>query len=196
MKSVCSLFAIALPAAFALVSCGQPSRKAESPPPQESSAQVGATSQLRAGFDFEHAGQPAPDLKWETDADGHTEGIADILAASPGQPVLVNLWASWCAPCLKELPTLDKLAAETRGKLRVIPISQDMAGWAKVTPVFTRDAYPNLRTGLDSSMQYGRAIGAQALPVSILYDAEGREVWRYLGDTDWMSAEARAKLGV
>ena len=79
-------------------------------------------------FETQFAGQLAPALALETGPDGATETIADIVKANPGRKVLVNLWATWCAPCLKELPTLDALAAQTKGKLVVVPISQDMEG--------------------------------------------------------------------
>ncbi|MFN7174764.1 MAG: TlpA family protein disulfide reductase, partial [Thermaurantiacus tibetensis] len=128
---------------------------------------------------------PAPALPLETGPDGRTETIADILAANPGQPVLVNLWATWCAPCLKELPTLDRLAAETKGRLVVVPVSQDMEGWRKVGPAFTAARYPNLRTRLESGMQFCAAVKATGLPRTILYGPDGKEIWRYAGDRDW-----------
>lgn len=203
MKSAFSLIPLALSATVALAACGQPSRKTETPPSQETAAAanaataaIPAATAAQSGFDLSAAGQMAPDLALETGPDGKSRTLADIRRANPGQMVLVNLWASWCAPCLRELPTLDSLAAATAGKLVVVPISQDLEGWPKVSQLFTRQAYPNLRTLLDSKMRYGRAIGVHALPVSILYDAEGREVWRYLGDFDWTSAQARARLGV
>jgi thiol-disulfide isomerase/thioredoxin len=142
------------------------------------------------------AGTPAPDLALETGPNGTQETLADIRAANPGQPILVNLWATWCAPCLKELPTLDRLAAETRGRLVVVPISQDMEGWRVVEPAFDRAKYPNLQTRLESQMQFGAALGATGLPVTILYDPQGREVWRYNGDFDWASPQARALIGL
>lgn len=122
--------------------------------------------------------------------------IADVLAANPGTPLLVNLWATWCAPCLKELPTLDALAAGTRGRLVVLPISQDMEGWRKVGPAFTPEKYPNLQTMLDSQTLIGAELKAQGLPLTILYGADGKEAWRYAGDRDWNSKESRTLLGI
>jgi thiol-disulfide isomerase/thioredoxin len=132
----------------------------------------------------------------ETGPDGRTETLADIRAANPGKPLLVNLWATWCAPCIKEMPTLDRLAADTAGKLVVVPVSQDMEGWRKVGPFFTAERYPNLETRLESQMQFGAQVKAAALPITILYDAEGREVWRVVADRDWASAESRRAIGV
>jgi thiol-disulfide isomerase/thioredoxin len=173
---------------------GAPSPKAEAPDPQE--APAAASARPTGFFDTARAGAPAPDLPLETGPDGATETLADIRAANPGQPVLVNLWATWCAPCLKELPTLDRLAAETKGRLVVVPISQDREGWRKVAPAFTAERYPNLSTRLESGMKFGFEIEAKGLPLTILYGPDGREIWRYAGDRDWSDADSRAKLGV
>ncbi len=139
---------------------------------------------------------PAPDIALETGPDGRTETIADIRRANPGKPILVNLWATWCAPCLGELPTLDRLAAETKGRLVVVPVSQDLEGWRAVSKAFTPERYPNLTTRVESRMAFGAALGLPGLPATVLYDAEGREIWRYIGDFDWASPEARALIGL
>lgn len=178
----------------ALAGCQQqPSPKAEQAKPQPAQSTPAAA---QTGFDSSFAGTPAPDLALETGPDGATETLADIRKANPGKPVLVNLWATWCAPCLKELPTLDRLAAETKDRLVVVPVSQDMEGWRKVSEAFTPAKYPNLSTRVESQMQFGFQLKARGLPLTILYDADGREVWRYAGDRDWSAPDARAKLGI
>jgi thiol-disulfide isomerase/thioredoxin len=183
--------ASALLLAGLVAACGQAEApKADAPAPQA------AAPAPAASFDTSFAGTPAPDLPLETGPDGATETIADIVKANPGLPVLVNLWATWCAPCLKELPTLDRLAADTKGRLVVVPVSQDMEGWRKVSEAFTAAKYPNLRTRLESQTRFGFQLKAKGLPLTILYGPDGREVWRYGGDMDWSSAQARAKLGV
>lgn len=181
----------------------QPSPKAEEVAPQdqrpegprtETPGRPGETA--KTGFDHSFAGTLAPTLALETGPDGATETIADILKANPGQKLLVNLWATWCAPCLKELPTLDRLAADTKGKLVVVPVSQDMEGWRAVSKAFTPAKYPNLATRVESGMQFGFQLKAKGLPITILYGENGQEIWRYAGDRDWASAESRAELGV
>jgi thiol-disulfide isomerase/thioredoxin len=187
-----------LPVLALVAACGtQPPAQAPSErtaAEQGTAAAPGAIRPDRLLRDF--AGTPAPAIPLETGPDGATETLADILAANPGQPLLVNLWATWCAPCLKELPTLDRLARETKDRLVVVPVSQDMEGWRKVSPAFTVETYPDLKTRLESGMQFGAALKATGLPVTILYGPDGKEVWRYAGDLDWSSAEARALLGV
>lgn len=191
MKPVFSLAMILL-----LAACQPPSPKAEAEKPQPAEGAAPESQSSHGGFDTSFAGTAAPDLALETGPDGATETIADIRKANPGQPVLVNLWATWCAPCVKELPTLDALAAATKGRLVVVPVSQDMEGWRAVSPAFTAAKYPNLSTRVESGMQFGFQLKARGLPLTILYDADGREVWRYAGDRDWMAAETRSRLGV
>jgi thiol-disulfide isomerase/thioredoxin len=186
MKRLMSLGFVAL-----LAACGQ----GEAPKADAARSQ-GGTPAKTASFDTQFAGTPAPGVPLETGPDGKTETIADIVKANPGKPVLVNLWATWCAPCLKELPTLDALAAATKGRLVVVPISQDMEGWQKVSPTFTAAKYPNLSTRLESQMQFGFQLKAKGLPLTIFYGPDGREIWRYAGDRDWNAPEARARLGV
>jgi thiol-disulfide isomerase/thioredoxin len=191
MKPVFSLAMILL-----LAACQPPSPKAEEGKPQPAEGTAPASLPSHGSFDTRFAGTPAPDLALETGPDGATQTIADILKANPGQPVLVNLWATWCAPCLKELPTLEALAAATKGRLVVVPVSQDMEGWRAVSPAFTAAKYPSLSTRVESGMQFGFRLKASGLPLTILYGADGREVWRYAGDRDWMAAESRSRLGV
>jgi thiol-disulfide isomerase/thioredoxin len=142
------------------------------------------------GVDRSHKGKPAPDVAF-SDPDGGETGIADFR----GTPVLLNLWATWCAPCVKELPTLDRLAL-SRGKdggLGVIAVSQDMAPQGSVTAFLDKLGTEAIGAYHDPRMALSGALGAQILPTTILFDAEGREVWRYVGDLDWTGAEA-AKL--
>ena len=115
------------------------------------------------------------------------------LKAFAGKPTLVNLWASWCAPCVKELPTLDRLAQAEGGKLNVVAISQDMGPHASVVAFLQEHKLGELDAYQDPKMGLSGALGAEVLPTSVLFDANGKEVWRYVGDLDWTSPEA-AKL--
>jgi thiol-disulfide isomerase/thioredoxin len=141
------------------------------------------------GVDRTHRGQPAPDVTFN-DPDGEQTSLAELS----GKPTLVNLWATWCAPCVKELPTLGRLAKahEKDGALQVIAISQDSGPHPSVV-AFLDSKAPELAPYQDSTMALSGKLGAEVLPTSILFDAKGREVWRYVGDLDWTSAEA-AKL--
>lgn len=186
MRRLLSLSALLLAAA-----CGQGGSNEPEAAPQAS-----APASTGRGIIHDFAGTPPPDIALERAPDGASETLADIIAAHPGQPVLVNLWATWCAPCIAELPTLDALAASSKGRLAVIAVSQDMEGWQKVSPFFTAEKYPNLRTWLESRTQLGAALQAAGLPLTILYGPDGREIWRYAGDRDWNNAESRALIGL
>ena len=161
--------------------------------------------------------QSASDGGEATDADGSVKGVdrgtkgklapatlfddpagTDIsLAAFRGRPRLVTLWASGCAPCVKELPTLDRLARASSsagpGGLQVIAISEDSAPPASVVAFLKTHGITSLAAYHDPKMAMSGALGAEVLPTSILFDAQGREIWRYVGDLDWTGGDA-AKL--
>ena len=171
--------ALLLLAAFTLSACGQ-----------EAAAPQNTVEAPKAGaMDRSRAGTAAPDTSFE-DPDGE----ATSLAAFRGKPLLLNLWATWCAPCVKELPTLDALQAREGARLKVLTVSQDMEGRAKVEAFLAKGKYRTLEAWLDPQMALMSELGVTTLPTTILYDAEGREVWRVAGDKDWAGAEAAALL--
>lgn len=140
----------------------------------------------KAGVDRSKKGSAAPDAAF-TDAGGKLVKVADFA----GKPVLLNLWASWCAPCVKELPMLDAIGKA--GALQVVAVSQDSGPQASVKAFLAKLKAAGLGAYHDPSMSLSGALNAQVLPTSVLYDAQGKEVWRFTGDLDWTGAEA-AKL--
>ena len=139
--------------------------------------------------DRANAGKAAPAVSFTGPDDAPV-----TLASFRGKPLLVNLWATWCAPCVKELPLLDDLAGEYDERLHVIAVSQDMQGAEKVVPFFAQHKYEYLEPWMDPENALGFALGGGQLPVTVLYDASGQEVWRVTGDYDWSSEEARAAI--
>lgn len=170
--------------ALAVGSCQKPS-----PERANESAQTAPAPPVK-GVDRSHKGQFAPRVQFNDPA-----GQATSLKAFAGRPTLVNLWASWCAPCVKELPTLDRVASVDGSRLNVVAISQDMAPHASVEAFLKSHHISTLRSYQDPRMALSGALDAEVLPTSILYDASGREVWRYVGDKDWTSAGAARLLG-
>ncbi len=137
-------------------------------------------------IDRAQAGTQLPALSF-SDADGNTLD----LGALDGQPVIVNLWATWCAPCVTEMPSLDNLASEMGDDLRVITISQDMRGAELVTPFFAKYEFANLEPWLDMQGTLDRALdNGGVLPLTILFDGEGREILRVKGGYHWDSEDA------
>ncbi|WP_435202744.1 TlpA family protein disulfide reductase [Qipengyuania sp. 902] len=116
------------------------------------------------------------------------------MGALQGTPVLVNLWATWCAPCVKEMPLLDELAVDYEGSLRVLTVSQDMQGAEKVGPFFAERDFAMLGSWMDPEGELGFAIGGGVMPTTVFYDAMGQEIWRVSGDYDWSSEDARAAI--
>ncbi|MCY7279459.1 MAG: TlpA family protein disulfide reductase [Sphingomonas bacterium] len=142
------------------------------------------------GVDRSRKGEAAPAVTFK-----NPDGGVFNLTKFKGGPVLVNLWASWCAPCVKELPTLQKLEERQAkdGKLRVIAVSQDMAPKASVDAFLASKQISRFAAFHDPDMALSSALGVQVMPTTILYDKTGKEVWRYTGDLDWSGPQA-AKL--
>ena len=123
------------------------------------------------------------------------DGKSTTLAAFKGQPALVNLWATWCVPCVKEMPSLDRLAAKTKGKLKVLTINQDSTKQPPdpVPEWWAKAKLANLQRYRDGENNLGFSYGG-GLPITILYDAAGKEVWRINGGMDWDGPQASTLL--
>ena len=132
---------------------------------------------------------PAPEVAF-TDIKGNPAGFAGLR----GKPVVVNLWATWCQPCLREMPSLERLQEKLAGKLTVAAISQDRGGEKAVTPYLAKLGLDKVRIYLDPKSEVGKAFGVRGLPTSIVLDAEGREVGRVEGAAEWDSATMLAVL--
>jgi thiol-disulfide isomerase/thioredoxin len=173
-------------AALALLACHKPA-----PQPANEAAPAAAEVGPQKGVDRSHQGSAAPEASFNS-----PDGKPMTLAKFKGVPVLVNLWATWCAPCVKELPTLDKLAAAHRadGQLGVVAVSEDSGPQASVDAFLKKLKISDLAAYHDPKSALSGAFGPDTvLPTTILYDGNGKEIWRYVGDLDWTSAEA-AKL--
>lgn len=134
--------------------------------------------------------KPLPELAF-TDA----EDKPVTLSSYKGKTVLMNFWATWCAPCVKEMPSLDKLQAEmSKDKFVVLPLSLDGPSRAKVAPFYADRKLANLGIFFDKGKKVLGALGVSVLPTSILVDAQGRELGRLEGDADWDKPEAVALM--
>lgn len=132
---------------------------------------------------------PAPQVAF-VDADGKSVTLADFH----GKLVVVNFWATWCAPCVAEMQSLDRLADVMRQDVVVLALSQDRGGKAAVVPFYSRQNIRHLSVYLDPRGVIRRALGINALPTTVIYDREGQEVGRLLGTAAWDSPAATAFL--
>jgi thiol-disulfide isomerase/thioredoxin len=133
---------------------------------------------------------PAPEVAFE-DAAGNPLTLEDFR----GQVVVLNLWATWCAPCRHEMPSLDRLqAAEGGPDLQVVPLSVDRGDTSKIEEFYEEIGIEHLAIYRDPSNAVGRALGAFGLPTTVVIDQHGREVGRLLGPAEWDSGEALALL--
>jgi thiol-disulfide isomerase/thioredoxin len=127
--------------------------------------------------------QPAPAAVFK-DAAGKPASLEDFA----GRPAVVNLWATWCAPCLKEMPSLDRLQAEFAGKLHVAAIAEDHAGSKTVAPFVAKQKLHDLKIYLDPDTAVAEAFKVNGLPTSFVLDAKGRVVGKVEGAADWTGA--------
>ncbi len=124
-----------------------------------------------------------------TDAEGGEHRLADWK----GKVILVNFWATWCAPCRKELPALDALNRDFGGEdFAVVTIAAGRNALPGITRLFDEVGVTSLPIYLDPKLQLSREMGVLGLPVSLLLDREGREIARMSGDAEWNSESARA----
>lgn len=171
----------------------------QSPQPEQAASNVAAPSPdevtsaaapvaTPSTIDYSHKGAAEPTASF-TAPDGKSVTLADFK----GKPVLLNLWATWCAPCIKEMPTLDALAAKEGSAVTILAVSQDLEGKAKVVPFFKAHGFPHLEPYLDPKLALSTALQAN-LPMTILYDSTGHEVWRVIGGYDWSTPEAATNV--
>ncbi|MEJ7934522.1 TlpA disulfide reductase family protein [Sphingobium sp. AN558] len=159
-------------------------------PATSGEAPGGSTPESSYRLDRSKAGTPAPDFAFG-EPDGGDASLQDVA----GRPMLVNLWATWCAPCVAEMPTLDAIAKEYGPKgLAVFTISQDTQGKSAAGPFFAKHALPHLKAWTDPDNNFGFHYATGLLPTTVIYDARGKEMLRVIGSLDWNGKEARALI--
>lgn len=117
-------------------------------------------------------------------ADG--AGQPKTLADYSGKVVLLNIWATWCAPCRKEMPTLDRLQAELGGPdFEVVALSMDRKGPDVVKKFYAEIGVTHLALNIDTSAKAMFALDAVGLPMTLLIDRKGKEIGRLIGPAEW-----------
>jgi thiol-disulfide isomerase/thioredoxin len=120
------------------------------------------------------------------DAQGQARSLADFS----GKVVVLNIWATWCVPCRKEMPALDRLQATLGGSdFEVVPVSVDRGGIDAVNKFYAETGLSYLEKYIDSSGQLLRSLGAVGLPTTLIIDRSGNEAGRVVGPAEWDTPE-------
>jgi len=144
-----------------------------------------AAAETPQNFALHETPRPVPEISFQ-DADDNPRTLADYS----GKVVLLNVWATWCVPCRKEMPTLDKLQAELGGAdFEVVALSIDRAGPDVVKTFFAEIGIQHLARNIDTSGKALFSLGILGLPATLLIDSEGREVGRLIGPAEWDTPE-------
>ncbi|OFW31054.1 MAG: redoxin [Acidobacteria bacterium RIFCSPLOWO2_02_FULL_65_29] len=146
-----------------------------------------SASSNKTGFAFNIYPQPRalPNVRF---ADGNGRGMT--LRDLRGKVILLNVWATWCPPCRKEMPTLDRLQAKLGGPdFEVVALSIDRGGPFVVRAFYEEIGISALPIYLDETTDAATELGVVALPVTLLIDREGREIGRKIGPAEWDSPE-------
>jgi len=119
------------------------------------------------------------------------DGSERALSYYKGKGIILNFWATWCAPCVREMPQLDRLAALVRENgIEVLTVSEDRLGLEKAAEFYTENKLTDLPLLVDPKMRVLKAMGVRGLPSTILINAEGMEIGRVIGVAEWDSIEA------
>ena len=131
-------------------------------------------------------GATVPDIRFST-ADGTVRTLADYA----GQGVVLNLWATWCVPCVAEMPALDALARLVMNdRVAVLTLSSDRGGAPPVEHFYREKGIQTLPILLDQRGDAARALGARGIPTTLLIDRSGKERGRLEGAADWASDDS------
>ena len=143
-----------------------------------------------AALDPLHPPKPAPAVTFHDAA-----GKVVALAGYRGQGVVLNLWATWCVPCVAEMPALNRLAGALRGtRITVLAVSMDLGGAATVRRFYAAHQIDALPVLLDPDGDAAHALGARGVPTTFLIDRAGRIVALAEGGQDWASAGTIARV--
>jgi len=142
---------------------------------------IRAAQELPENLVVHNTPKPVAPIKFE-DEGGQTRSLTDFK----GKIVVLNIWATWCVPCRKEMPTLDRLEAALGGPdFEVVPVSIDLGGIDAVHKFYADIAVHNLAMYVDTSGQVLRQVGAIGLPTTLIVNRSGQEIGRIIGPAEW-----------
>jgi thiol-disulfide isomerase/thioredoxin len=123
------------------------------------------------------------------------DGKVHLVSEFRGKLVLVNFWATWCLPCVREMPSLQRLQKKRGGDdFSVLALAQDFNGWKMVAPFLQRHDLSGLPVYVDEKAAIARSVRIPGLPVTVLLGRDGKILGRLIGIAEWDSAEAVALI--
>ncbi len=173
---------IAFLGAFGVLAWGPASIAGEGGPP------ISGSVQNFVAFDEPIAASLTP---FSTNGDGER-----TLEVFRFKVVLVNFWATWCGPCVREMPTISRLEQKLGDEdFTVVIVSQDRDGWKRIEPFLKKRLKLEFENSfLDEGLNFSRAMQVRSLPVVAILDPQGNEVGRLVGGAEWDSPEAIALI--
>jgi len=119
------------------------------------------------------------------------EDTVTLASFADGTPLIVNLWATWCAPCLEELPSLDALQRELGDDVRVLAVAMEPGDGEAQERMFAKLGITELTLLRDPRLQLMRELDSDLqLPLTLVYNRRGREIGRLIGTADWSAPES------
>jgi thiol-disulfide isomerase/thioredoxin len=143
-------------------------------------------------FEIAQVAKTPPPFTWRD-----ASGAETSLAAYAGKTVVMNFWATWCAPCITELPALERLQAKLGTApivLVALNIDRGDEGAEKARAMLRRLKLDGLAFHHDSDSRAYRSLGIEVMPTTIIFDPQGREAGRLRGPAEWDAPEARALI--
>lgn len=130
------------------------------------------------------------------DADGREITALGLIGQSPqGTGLVINFWATWCVPCVKEMPELDQLAGDLKGSgVKVLALSVDRKAAQKVPPFYAANAIKNLELLYDERGRVSKRMGVRGLPTTVLIRANGQPLGQVVGIVQWDDPQVRDYL--
>ena len=133
--------------------------------------------------------KPVSAVEFQLEDDSGTASLADYK----GKYVLLNFWATWCAPCRKEMPQIAELQEEFGGdRFEVLTLATGRNSAAGIKKFFEENGITNLPRHQDPKQAVAREMGVIGLPITVIIDPDGNEIARLIGDADWNSDSAKA----
>lgn len=159
-----------------------------------SADQIAALKEARQGDMTKMVIHKAPRPRLEKQFETRT-GAAKQIADWEGKVVVLNFWATWCPPCRKEMPSLDRLqGAMGNDGFEVLALSMDRASVAKIDNFFMSIDVEHLEVYREPSLRIGTEAGVLGMPITLVLDRQGREIARLQGEAEWDGPNAQALL--